>query len=49
LATIPVLVALAQTYDLLLTELFEDLYPMGTTRRPRRMPAAPADGRRDGA
>lgn len=40
------LLALAETYDVLFTELVSDVYPFDSTDRPRRSPGPPPDGRR---
>ncbi|MGY1608469.1 helix-turn-helix domain-containing protein [Geodermatophilus sp. SYSU D00700] len=43
--TLPVLLALADAYDVLVTEVLTDLYPFGSRHRPRRPPTI-SDGRR---
>lgn len=44
LPTLPVLLALAEAYDVRVTDVLADLYPFGSNRRPRRPPTI-VDGR----
>lgn len=46
LPSIPVLVALTERYEIVLTELVEGLYPFGSRTPPPDVPAPPSDGRR---
>ncbi|QWZ09676.1 helix-turn-helix domain-containing protein [Nocardioides panacis] len=45
LPSIPLLVSLADAYQVLLVDLLVGVYPFGSATRPRRLPSKPPDGR----
>ncbi|GAA1261535.1 helix-turn-helix domain-containing protein [Oryzihumus leptocrescens] len=46
LPSLVTLLAICSTYNLLLTELLDDVYPFGRRRRPKELPPPPPDARR---
>lgn len=45
LPSLPALLALADVYGVLVSDLLQGLYPFGNRRRPRNAPQPPADAR----